>query len=105
MFRVHVHDVVFRTARDVPISVGAQPDEVLLVGVAHVRSHARRSGIVSLDVPKLERVIRRRRNQLIADPDTLVIDTRNAYEVAIGTFEGALDPRTNSFRDGSGYSW
>ncbi|MEO0699246.1 MAG: rhodanese-related sulfurtransferase [Pseudomonadota bacterium] len=38
-------------------------------------------------------------NTLIADPDTLVIDTRNDYEVAIGTFEGALDPQTKSFRD------
>lgn len=35
---------------------------------------------------------------LIADPGTLVIDTRNAYEVAIGTFEGAIDPGTESFR-------
>ncbi len=35
---------------------------------------------------------------LIADPDTLVIDTRNAYEVAVGSFEGALDPGTESFR-------
>ena len=38
-------------------------------------------------------------NALIADPDTLVIDTRNAYEVAIGTFEGAIDPKTSSFRE------
>jgi UPF0176 protein len=38
-------------------------------------------------------------NALIADPDTLVIDTRNAYEVAVGSFEGALDPDTASFRD------
>jgi UPF0176 protein len=36
---------------------------------------------------------------LIADPDTLVIDTRNAYEVAIGSFAGAIDPGTASFRD------
>ena len=36
---------------------------------------------------------------LIADPDTLVIDTRNAYEVAIGTFEGAIDPGTATFRE------
>jgi UPF0176 protein len=36
---------------------------------------------------------------LIADPDTLVIDTRNGYEVAVGTFEGAIDPGTGSFRD------
>lgn len=38
-------------------------------------------------------------NELIRDPDTLVIDTRNDYEVAIGTFEGAVDPETASFRD------
>ena len=38
-------------------------------------------------------------NALIADPDTIVIDTRNDYEVAVGTFEGAVDPRTPSFRD------
>jgi UPF0176 protein len=36
-------------------------------------------------------------NALIASPDTLVIDTRNAFEVAIGTFEGALDPDIASF--------
>ncbi|GAB4474509.1 MAG: rhodanese-related sulfurtransferase [Erythrobacter tepidarius] len=38
-------------------------------------------------------------NALIADPDTLVIDTRNDYEVAIGTFVGAIDPATACFRD------
>jgi UPF0176 protein len=36
-------------------------------------------------------------NALIASPDTLLIDTRNAFEVAIGTFEGALDPDIASF--------
>ncbi|MFM7676582.1 MAG: rhodanese-related sulfurtransferase [Synechococcus sp.] len=36
---------------------------------------------------------------LIRDPHTLVVDTRNAYEVAIGSFEGAIDPGTESFRD------
>ena len=38
-------------------------------------------------------------NALVDDPDTLVIDTRNSYETAIGTFEGAIDPSTESFRD------
>ena len=38
-------------------------------------------------------------NALIEDPDTLVIDTRNDYEVAVGTFEGAVDPQTHAFRD------
>src|ERR1700722_8160810 len=36
-------------------------------------------------------------NDLIAAPDTVVIDTRNAFEVAIGTFEGAIDPAIGSF--------
>jgi UPF0176 protein len=36
-------------------------------------------------------------NAVIDDPDTIVIDTRNAYEVAIGTFTGAVDPGTRSF--------
>ncbi len=36
-------------------------------------------------------------NALIAAPDTLVIDTRNAFEVAMGTFEGAIDPGIRSF--------
>jgi len=38
-------------------------------------------------------------NALIDDPDTLVIDARNTYEVAIGSFAGALNPQTESFRD------
>jgi UPF0176 protein len=36
-------------------------------------------------------------NALIAREDTLVIDTRNAFEVALGTFEGAIDPKIASF--------
>ncbi|MEG8039582.1 rhodanese-related sulfurtransferase [Sphingomonas sp. LR60] len=38
-------------------------------------------------------------NALIADPETLVIDTRNDYEVAVGTFAGAVDPKTTGFAD------
>ena len=38
-------------------------------------------------------------NSLITDPDTIVVDTRNDYEVAIGTFKGAVDPKTKSFRE------
>jgi UPF0176 protein len=37
-------------------------------------------------------------NALICDPDITVIDTRNDYEVSIGTFRGAQNPRTASFR-------
>ncbi len=38
-------------------------------------------------------------NALISDPDTMVVDTRNNYETAIGTFKGAVDPNTTNFRD------
>jgi UPF0176 protein len=38
-------------------------------------------------------------NALIADPSVLVLDTRNAYEVAAGTFRGAIDPQTRRFGD------
>jgi len=38
-------------------------------------------------------------NALIDQPDTIVIDTRNDYEVALGSFTGAIDPQTRTFRD------
>lgn len=38
-------------------------------------------------------------NALICDPDIILIDTRNDYEVAIGSFDGALNPQTTSFRE------
>lgn len=37
-------------------------------------------------------------NDLINDPDVLLIDTRNDYEVDVGTFKGAVDPRITTFR-------
>jgi len=38
-------------------------------------------------------------NDLISDPDVLLVDTRNDYEVAIGTFKGAINPNTKTFRE------
>lgn len=38
-------------------------------------------------------------NELISRDDVVLIDTRNDYEVAIGTFKGAVDPHTRSFRE------
>ena len=38
-------------------------------------------------------------NALISDPEVLLVDTRNDYEVSIGTFEGAIDPETKTFRE------
>ncbi|MEM9121901.1 MAG: hypothetical protein AAGB03_01160, partial [Pseudomonadota bacterium] len=42
-------------------------------------------------------------NALIADPATIAIDTRNAYEVDLGTFKGAMDPKTECFRSFPGW--
>jgi UPF0176 protein len=42
-------------------------------------------------------------NDLIAREDVIVIDTRNDYEVALGTFENAKDPRTTSFTEFKDY--
>lgn len=42
-------------------------------------------------------------NALISDPDVVLVDTRNDYEVGIGTFKGALDPNTKTFRDFPAY--
>ncbi|MCG9711866.1 rhodanese-related sulfurtransferase [Shewanella insulae] len=38
-------------------------------------------------------------NKLISDPEVLLIDTRNDYEVNIGTFKNAVDPKTQTFRE------
>lgn len=42
-------------------------------------------------------------NTLINDPEVVVLDTRNDYEVGIGTFKGALDPHTTTFREFPAY--
>lgn len=42
-------------------------------------------------------------NALISDPDVVLIDTRNGYEVDIGTFRGAIDPQTTTFREFPAY--
>ena len=62
--------------------------------------------IVSMGVAQInpenftgEKVDYRRWNELLSDPDVSVIDTRNAYEHAIGTFKGAISPHTQTFRD------
>ena len=42
-------------------------------------------------------------NTLISDPDVLLIDTRNDYEVELGTFEGATNPHTTTFGEWNAY--
>jgi UPF0176 protein len=60
--------------------------------------------IVTMGQPDVDPVARvgnyvtaRAWNALISDPETVVIDTRNDYEVSIGTFQGAVDPGTRAF--------
>ena len=43
-------------------------------------------------------------NELISDPEVTVIDTRNEYEVLIGTFKNAINPHTESFREFPGFA-
>ena len=38
-------------------------------------------------------------NQLISDPEVIVVDTRNDYEFKVGTFKNAINPNTESFRE------
>ncbi|MBV0891361.1 rhodanese-related sulfurtransferase [Paracoccus sp. Z118] len=65
-----------------------------------------KSEIVTMGIPQVDPTAHVGRyvapqdwNDLIASPDVAVIDTRNDYEVAIGSFDGAIDPGTSSFRD------
>jgi len=46
-----------------------------------------------------EHVDPERWNELLEDPEVLVVDTRNAYEIGIGSFPEAVDPHTTSFRE------
>jgi UPF0176 protein len=43
-------------------------------------------------------------NRLITDPDVFVLDTRNAYEVDMGSFDRAVDPGTRNFREFADYA-
>jgi len=42
-------------------------------------------------------------NELLSDPEVLLLDTRNDYEYGIGSFRGALDPETTTFREFPAY--
>jgi len=62
--------------------------EIVTLGRPDIRPHERVGSYVEPDDW----------NELIDDPDVLVIDTRNHYEVEVGTFPDAIDPGTDSFR-------
>ncbi|BAY20442.1 rhodanese domain-containing protein [Calothrix sp. NIES-2100] len=65
-----------------------------------------KSEIVTLGLPEVDPnqqvgtyVTPQEWNELISDPEVVVIDTRNDYEVVIGTFKNAQNPQTHSFRE------
>ena len=69
-----------------------------------------KSEIVKMGRPEVEVAARtgthvdvQRWHELLDDPEVLVVDTRNDYEIAIGTFPGAVNPRTRSFREFPAY--
>lgn len=63
--------------------------EIVTLGAGPVRPHERTGTHVAPEDW----------DALLADPEVLVIDTRNRYETGIGSFEGAVDPGTDSFRE------
>lgn len=65
-----------------------------------------RKEIVTLGIPDINPALRTGTyveaedwNAVVSQPDVVLVDTRNDYEVAIGSFQGALDPRTKTFRE------
>ncbi|XP_074359290.1 rhodanese-like domain-containing protein 7 isoform X1 [Apium graveolens] len=71
----------------------------------HVRVKLKKE-IVSLGMPSVSPIEKvgkyinpKEWNALISDPDTVVIDVRNDYEIRIGKFKGAVDPSTSAFRE------
>lgn len=65
-----------------------------------------RKEIVTLGVPGINPALRtgtyvdaEKWNEVVSQPDVVLVDTRNDYEVAIGSFKGALDPGTKTFRE------
>jgi UPF0176 protein len=58
-----------------------------------------RMGVEDMDVSQAGAYIEGKDwDQFISSPDVVVIDTRNHYEIGIGTFEGAINPQTKRFR-------
>jgi UPF0176 protein len=63
--------------------------EIVTLGRPDIKPH-RRTG---------QHILPEEWNRLIDNPETLIIDTRNHYEFEVGTFQNAIDPGTDSFRE------
>ena len=68
--------------------------EIVAIGIDHIDPTAKVGTYVAAD----------EWNELIADPEVTLIDTRNEYEYGIGTFKGALNPHTYVFRQFPDYA-
>lgn len=100
-FRDHLHGHTAFTELHCRFSTAAEGNPVFYRLKVRIKPE-----IVRLDQPGIapqqrtgERVNAQRWNALLDDPEVTIIDTRNAYEIAIGTFPGALNPQTRSFRE------
>lgn len=99
-------DVLLAALRDLPGCSGLQHKESLSDDNPFLRMKVRlKREIVTMgvdvDVPANTGTYVEPRdwNALISDPGVLLIDARNEYEVKVGAFEGAMDPKTESFGD------
>ena len=84
-------DVKYSTASDLPferIKIRLKR-EIVTLGIPEVNPNKQVGNYVEAE----------QWNDLIKDEETIVIDTRNSYEVDIGTFRGAINPNTHSFRE------
>jgi UPF0176 protein len=100
-------DVILTYLRSDPCFADLEPKESIATKAPFDRLKVRlKQEIVTFGVPTIDPtnlvgtyVKPQDWNELIANPDVIVIDTRNQYEVEIGTFAGAIDPHTDSFTE------
>ncbi|MBL8992755.1 MAG: rhodanese-related sulfurtransferase [Spirochaetia bacterium] len=93
--------------RSIPEFAGLEHKESVVEKMPFVRLKVRfRKEIVTLGIPGINPALRtgtyveaEKWNDVVSQPDVVVVDTRNDYEVAIGSFKGALDPHTKTFRE------
>jgi UPF0176 protein len=98
-------DAVLAYLREDPRLQNLEHKESYCQGVPFQRMKVRlKKEIVTLGVPDIDPRYRvgtyvepKDWNELIADPDVIVIDTRNIYEVEFGTFKGAINPNLETF--------
>ncbi len=105
-------DQLFDAIREDPRLRNLQTKESYCAGAPFLRAKVKlKKEIVTMGQPDLDPahdagkyVAAEDWNALIQDPSVMLIDTRNDYEVEVGTFQGALNPETQSFRDFPDYA-